>query len=352
MLEKLSNSQENLIVEKLLSGTFFFTWDSTIYKVRSANAELRCLAEYLAGEASEKLKFNELITKKELAKEMDRLGIWTFDQDKRLAASEEVVEEIQVSIYKSFFNHKALENLRKRIASVRKTIDEAKTKKASLDSMTLESYSNMVRDRFTVGLCLSDLSGKKYYNPINFLKQDAFLLDRAYEAWIQEHSIFLYLREISRTQTWRNFWNTKTGDFFNVSHADLNVFQRSIVTFSKMYDSARESMEVPPDEIFADDDAFDGWMTVQRKEAEKKRGQKNADTLSGQKGDEIYMMAPNKADSEKIYDLNTHTDRMKIKGRIQQVGQLEEGKTIEEQNLTDVKRKLRREMIEQVKNRR
>ena len=283
---------------------------------------------------------------------MNRIGIWTFDQDKRLEASEEVVEEIQVSIYKSFFNHKALENLRKRIASVRKTIDEAKTKKASLDSMTLESYSNMVRDRFTVGLCLSDLSGKKYYNPINFLQQDAFLLDRAYEAWIQEHHMFLYLREISRTQPWRNFWNTKTGDFFNAPHVDLNSFQRSTVTFSKMYDGARESMEVPPDEIFNDDDAFDGWMTVQRREAEKKRGQKNADALSGQKGDEIYMMAPTKEDSEKVYDLNTHSDRMKIKDRIKEVGRLEEGQIIEEQNLTDVKRRLRREMIEQVKNRR
>ena len=102
-----------------------------------------------------------------------------------------------------------------------------------------------------------------------------------------------------------------------------------------MYDNARQSPEAPPDEVFNDDDAFDGWSTIQRKEADKYRDQKNADKISGQKGGEIFMVT-NREDAENIYDLNTHSDRMKVKNRLKEVKQAG-GEVIHEHQLSDVK---------------
>jgi hypothetical protein len=129
----------------------------------------------------------------------------------------------------------------------------------------------------------------------------------------------------------------------------LNLFQRNIILFSKMYENARQSPEAPPDEVFEDDDAFDGWMAVQRKEADKDRSKKNADKISGQKGDEIFMVT-GKEDKEKIFDLNDHNERMAIKSKLAEV-KAAGGEEIRESQLSDVKMRLQKELAEMVTNR-
>lgn len=345
MENELSFIERSLFVEKLLSGVFFFRSENNLYKIVTPTAETRTLAEYLALEASEKLKFDELITSSKLKEELNRTGIWTFEQDKKLEASEEVVEELQLSIYRNFLNTKAKEALKKRLKAVRKTIAAARTKKTSLDAMTLEAYHGMVRDRVMVGLSIYDLNGKPCYSPINFLKQDSFLLDQAYSCWLEEHIVYNYVRLLSKTNPWRTYWDTKIGSIFSRPDCDLNSFQRHMILYSNMYDNARKSHEPPTQEVMDDDDAFDGWLVSQRKEAEKDRQQKGADAITGQRGGEVFIVA-DKEDKDRIYDLNTHSNRMALKNKIAEV-KTSQG-TIEEQNLTDVKRELRRQMIDEM----
>jgi hypothetical protein len=116
-----------------------------------------------------------------------------------------------------------------------------------------------------------------------------------------------------------------------------------------MYDNARQSPEVPPDEVFEDDDAFDGWMAVQRKEAEKNRAKNNADKITGQKGDEIFMVT-SKDDRDKVYDLNDYSERMSIKKKLTEVRSAG-GEEIREAQLSDVKMRLQKELAEMVTNR-
>ena len=337
--------EKSAAVEKLLSGVFFFRFHGQIYKIVSPTPEKRNLAEFLAREARQDLNYNQLITKEQLKKVLHQRGIWTSDDDKKLEAAEETIEEIQISIFKNFFNTKAKQSLKRRIAGVRKSIAQAIQKKSSTDHVTLESYTDFVRDRFAVAVSIFDLNGNQQYSAENFFDQDCALLDVAYDKWIEEYSVVPHLREISRTNPWKSYWDADKGTgIFNVSASHLNIFQRNVILYCKMYDNARQSPECPPDDVFEDDDAFDGWATLQRKEAEKNRDQKNADKISGQRGGEIFMLT-DKDDAEKVYDLNSHNERMKIKNRLKEV-QDAGGKEIEEHQLSDVKMRLRKELME------
>lgn len=342
--------QRATIVEKLLSGVTFFRYRSKIYKIINPTKEVRALADFLATEASQELNFSQLMTKEQLKETLHVKGIWTYDQEEKLKASEETIEEIQISIYKNFFHTKAKASLKRRLEGLRKAISKASEKKSSLDNITLEAYFDFIKDRFIVGMSLYDVNDNNIYNADDFFDQDSLMLDKAYDAWISQYAIFPHLREVSRTNPWKSYWDScNNNDVFASFTSELNVFQRNIILFSKMYDNARQSQEVPPDDVFEDDDAFDGWMAVQRKEAKKSREKANADKIAGQKGDEVYMVT-DRDDADSIYNLNDFNDRMHIRRRQKEV-EKGAGEKIHEHQLTDVKMRLQKELAEMVTNR-
>jgi len=339
------------IVDRILSGVVFFRYESNIYKIKSPTTEVRALGDFLAEEAAKDLNFSQLITRKDLKELLNSRGVWTHEDEGKLKTSEKDIEEMQISIYRNFFNSKAKESLKRRLKGLRKAISKANEKRTSLDNITLEAYKDFIKDRFTVGMSLYDVNDSNIYSADCFFEQDAFMLDEAYNAWLSEYAMIPHLREISRTGPWRGYWDScHNVDVFGVSSADLNMIQRNLVLFSKMYDNARQSPEVPPDELFEDDDAFDGWMATQRKEADKNRAKNNADKISGQKGDEIFMVT-SKEDREKIFNLNDHNERMGIKSKLSEV-RAAGGEEIKESQLSDVKMRLQKELAEMVTNRR
>ena len=342
--------EKGTIVEKILSGVVFFRTRKEIYKIISPTKETRGLADFLANEASKDLNFSQLITKEKLKQTLNAKGIWTYEDDSKLKASEDTIEEIQISIYKNFFNSKAKDSLKRRLTGLRKAISQAQGKKSALDNVTLEAYFDFIKDRFMIGMSLYDIKDTKIYNADTFFEQDSLMLDKAYDAWIEQYSIIPHLREVSRTNPWKSYWDScQNTSVFGVGTLDLNLFQRNVILFSKMYDNARQSPDSPPDEVFEDDDAFDGWMAVQRKEADKNRSKKNADKITGQKGDEIFMVT-GREDKDKVFDLNDHNERMSIKNKLSEV-RAAEGEEIKESQLSDVKMRLQKELAEMVTNR-
>lgn len=344
------DQHKSTIAEKLLSGVIFFRTRNILYKIITPTRETRGLADFLAQEAAQDLNFSQLITKEELKKVLNNKGIWTYEDDSKLKISEDSIEEIQISIYKNFFNSKAKNALKRRLIGLRKVIAQANEKKTSLENVTLEAYFDFIKDRFIIGMSLYDINNSKIYDAERFFEQDSLMLDKAYDAWMTEYSMFPYLREVSRTNPWKSYWDScQNNSVFGSSTSDLNIFQRNIILFSKMYDNARQSQETPPDEVFEDDDAFDGWMAVQRKNAEKSRAKNTADKISGQKGDEIFMVT-GKEDKDTIFNLNDHNERMAIRTKLSEV-KAAKGEEIQESQLSDVQMKLQRELAAMVTNR-
>lgn len=97
------------------------------------------------------------------------------------------------------------------------------------------------------------------------------LLDRAVAAWMRAQPTQAEVRELARTDPWRTIWACRDAagrGVFDSPAAGLSEAQKSLVAWTRVYDSAREDAERPSEEILADDDAFDGWMAVRREAAD------------------------------------------------------------------------------------
>jgi len=98
---------------------------------------------------------------------------------------------------------------------------------------------------------------------------------------------------------------------------------------------------LPEDNIIDDDDAFDGWMILQRRENEKNRNKQRAEKMLGNKlgkAGEVFLMAGSKEEAQSIYGLNDPVSQNIIKERNQAV--FNSDKAINETSLPDVQRNL------------
>lgn len=334
-------------VDMLISGVVFFRYNKKIYKVHSPSSEMRTLANFLSSEASEELNFSQLLTKKQLSELYNQKGIWTYEDEEKLKVSQDSIEDLQIAVYKNFFDTRAKESVKRRLVGIRKVISEALMKKGVLFNSSLETYYAFIKDRFLAAIALYDVNNNRIYNPDSIFTENSFMLDKAHDAWLSQYDTMSDVRGLALKGPWRHHWDTcKSIDVFGVPKSDLNIFQKNIVLFSKMYDNARESMDSPPSEVFDDNDAFDGWMASQRKEADKKRSQRNADAITKQKGDEIFMVTSGE-DKDKVFDLNSYNDKMTIKNKLNEV-RAKGGEEIREGELSDVKMKLRKELAQMV----
>lgn len=88
------------------------------------------------------------------------------------------------------------------------------------------------------------------------------------------------IRKVARSGEWRLFWTQGRENLvslFNRTAAEMNINQRSLVYWSKVYDIAFESYDDRPnDDIIADDDRFDEWL-------HQHLAQKSKDNVSGTK---------------------------------------------------------------------
>jgi len=123
-----------------------------------------------------------------------------------------------------------------------------------------------------------------------------------------------------------------------------------------MYENSRESPDCPPDEVFEDDDVFDGWMiSERRKMEEEKKKRRTEKSLPGKldKAQEVFLMAGSKEEAENIYDLNDHENRQIIKERNQfiQYSNKKGDKEIAVTKLPDIQRDIITQSNELRKNR-
>jgi hypothetical protein len=79
------------------------------------------------------------------------------------------------------------------------------------------------------------------------------------------------IREVAKSEDWKSMWASSNGNPFNDSYVDLTDEQRTLLLYSNMYDNARKHPECPDDDVFNDDDMFDGWMIFQKRKSDREK---------------------------------------------------------------------------------
>ena len=347
----MDQGRKNLIVAQLMSGIKFFDIDGQRYKVISPSSEIKLLGEYVYQETLQSVKYDDLITRDKAQMLLNTLDIWRPKDDKDFEDLEKYRDDLKVQLYQALFKSETQKDIRKKLKRTDRILEKAIIKKNSLEHATVEYHAFLTQRQFITALCILDENNQNIYKEKDFWLSDPYIFNNIINKMDQESVPVVEMREIARTEPWRSSWSMGKEKVFGISVKDFNDDQKTIVSLSKMYDNAYESMECPPDDVFADDDMFDGWMIYQRRQREKERKQQDLDRVAGKNAGnagEVFIVAESEQDVDRIQSLNDAGTRRQLQQKFNYI-KSQDG-AVKEKDLPDVKMDLRRQAAEQFKN--
>jgi hypothetical protein len=335
----MDNRDISLYLSRILSGFYIFCHNNTNFKLVYPDINIKYEAELYAQQEYQNNKYNDWISEDDILNVLINIGLWTPDGDTKLKSLEKSIEDIKVDIYKNYINQPKLKSLRKTLANYKKNYHRQYEARHCLDHITADGYSQILKNQYILINSIFDINDKKIFQ--NLENTDFNLLSSLSSTIMHDNIDISVFRKIAQSDIWRNYWSANKDRVFDKSVIDWTDEQRTLVIITKMYDSAHEHPECPPDNIIADDDAFDGWMLMQKRENEKARSKKRTESMLGgklSKAGEVFLMARNKEEAEGIYNLNDPASLNTIKERNTIIGKSDSD--IPEAKLPDVQRNL------------
>jgi hypothetical protein len=347
----MDQTTTGLYLSRILSGYYIFFYSGQKYKLLYPNIDIKYEADIYAQEEYENNKFNDWISDDSIIDSLVSMGLWTYNGDDNLKNLEKQIEDLKVDLYKNFLKPTKVKTLRRTLSNVKNTYNKQYEVRHSFDQYTAQGYSQFLKNQYILIHSLYDTNNNRIFNHLN--NADLKLLDSLsfiVSSNMIDISIF---REIARGDLWRNYWSANNQSLFDKSTINWTDEQKTLIVLTKMYDTAYEHPECPPETVFEDDDMFDGWMILQKRENEKNRNKNRTEKmLEGKKLDkagEVFIVASSKEEAQNIYNLNDHSSRHIIRERENVLHNSSE--TIQDGDLPDVKRQLVMQSNQQFKNR-
>jgi len=209
--------------------------------------------------------------------------------------------------------------VRGKISSVKDYLYKLLSAKHAYDEYTIEGIAKKHRDIFLIENCVKDLDVDPEH-----------LLSTFYSSQLSDTDI----RKIARTSDWVIKWIAmKNG--CRVLSKNLTEEQERLIRWTLVYENMREQEDCPPDEIFADDDAFDGFLSYRIiGDKDSRLMQRIEGRLSGKKYSELYVPVANIEEAKRLDAQNSEQARAIKNARFQQV--IEQG-CVAEQDFKDSK---------------
>ena len=347
----MDNRSISIYLSRILAGFYLFLYNNNKYKLVYPDINVKYDAELYALQEYEDNKFNDWITEDSIVDSLVSMGVWTYNADANLKNLEKQIEDLKVDLYNNFLNPSKIKSLKRTLANTKKAYNNQYNIRHSLDQYTVEGYSQYIKNNYIIIHSLYDHYDNRIFSSYN--DADYRLLNEL-SLTINDNIIDISIfRIIARSDLWKNYWNANKDHLFNRSTIDWTDEQRTLVILTKMYDSAYEHPECPPDNVFDDDDIFDGWMIHQRRENEKNRSKNRTEKmLEGKKlnkAGEVFIMANSQEEAQNIYTLNDNNSKHIIKEREQTISR--SSNNIDASNLPDVQRELTSQINQQFKNR-
>ena len=348
----MDEGRRTFLAYQIMSGIKFISIAEKRYKLIAPSRELKLLAEHVYLDTIAPLRFDNLITTERAATILLGLQIWTGADDVAYKKLETHLEDRKIDLYESLYDKERQKRMRRAIEAIKKGLNKAVSRKHSLDYMTLEYHAQQTKYRFIIALGLRDEDNQPIYTEKTFWNADSAILEQAISILESDIITVEEYRAIARNDPWRTTWTLGKEACFGVPTTEWTDDQKMLATFAKMYDNAYQSMECPPDEVFEDDDMFDGWLAQQRRKREKEQKQKTVDTLNNipDKAQEVFVNAPTRDDADRVYALNDQEARATIKQRQLYVEKHGTEGRVEAEKMPDTQLELRRQQIQEYKD--
>lgn len=325
----------DLYLSRIMCGYYLFLYANKRYKLQYPDISLKYQADILAQQAFEENKYQEWPTLTSIVDIMVDLGLWEYHYENDLKRLESTIEDIKVEMFKNWMDPKKLKTFKKVLYQHTTQYEKLYSQKHAFDHITIDMYAESIKSKFLLSNGIYDENDE-----LLFLKNDSnsILFDRL-AGHISKNTIPIHVfKQIARSSEWMNYWSAKKDDVFLGPSIQWTDEQKNLVLITKMYQNARESPDCPPEEVFNDDDLFEGWAISQRRKYEKEKKQATMESsLPGKlgKANEVFVMANSQEKIKNIYDMNSAQATGIIKERQKA---LKGKQNIQEKDLPDVQR--------------
>jgi len=339
-------TEESKILSRIVSGTYKFRYKSNSLKLIYPSIQLKYEADILFQEVYDEHKYEDWLTLESAQQVLIDNGIWHSSSDQQLFALEKELEQIKINLFLSFTNPIQQLGHRSKLAETNKKYDKYYGIRHSLDHFTLEAFCDHAKNFYILSNSLFDSYGRKFITHQNY---DHSAYQNISNIIAKDSISTKKFRKIARCDLWRNYWSAGRGNVFDKPSAELTDEQRALVIFTKMYESARESVESPPDPVFDDDDMFDGWLAYQHQkqdESKKENSSKNNSKMSN--AQEMFIMANNKKQASSIHNMNSGKSKSVIESRNKAISK---NQNLDASKLPDIQNEIRQQAQQKMRQR-
>jgi hypothetical protein len=352
-MSKMSDNEKETHVSRILSGVIYCKILGKEYLIQQPSLLNRHLAQLYYNKKYEHAKQSGIMTEEQLVDFLLEENLWSHEEEYRLDELPERIEDAKVSLYQSYANYKSRENMRVRLKTIKKEYTNLLKKKSLYRQDSAEAFAETAKMKFDMFAGMTDMNGKNLFRGEDYVSQSDFFCNSLLSKYLSIHLFEEDVRTISRTEPWRGFWNTGKSEsgVFSKPSTELTTEQRSVIAWSRIYDSIFESPDAPPEEVVEDNDMLDGWLILQHRKRKSHAKSQTADSTAGVKGDEVYLFADGKDDAKRIYELNDRSGRGQIRQKQKEIDQAaERGKSLPAEATTEAKLEMRRMSNEKFKS--
>jgi hypothetical protein len=345
----MKQHEREYFVSRIRSGFCMMRERGLNLKILTPTVEQSYESAEVFNDAFNKSYAEEIMDEEDMHLWMREHGLWSDDDDSRVKGLEKDLERLKLEIYNARNDEKKRETIRLYIRAGEQQLSEMHIKKSAYNSNTCEGIASLEKWKWLIENCtfLKD-------NPYDF---EEYTIDYVLHFYQNNFISEKQIRELARTDPWKSTWTIieKCEDtLFRNQGRELGSDQKNILIWSIMYDNIQESLDCPRDDVIEDDDMLDGWLISQRKKNDKDRaeaefeGSTQNDKIKN--SDEIFVMAGNDKDKERVEGLNDMGAMMMKKQREGiLIKNLKEGSATEQSEFFDEKLKMRRRSNEQYK---
>ena len=348
----MNQEYKEYLVNQILAGVIRIKVDGKRFYLEQPTRLQKCISYELYQDTLSDCRYDGFLTSKSAKSFLSSSNIFTSEDQDSLDKLNKDVEECQFQLYTSRLNSEKVRFVRKTLIKVRKLISESLQNKHCLDYVTLEGYASYIKNQYIVHCGLRNADGSRVFADEFSLEKDYKLLEKVISEMTRSVISEKQLREIARTNPWRSYWGAAKEDVFGAPSADMTDNQKALILLTRMYDNARENPECPDDDVFEDDDMFDGWMTFVTRKRKKEKKEQEVDKMLPPKqrnAQELFLVS-NSKDVQTINDLNGMHARMTKKQRkkvIEQKGSARDSDFLD--NKLKIQQQVNRDFISNVK---
>lgn len=304
--------EKQKVLDRIITAHSLISYRGHLYKIYDPRVADRQMGAHIY-ESAYDIFFNKgIATEQETQQLLEDKDLWGPLKEKQLATLEKLRTELRATLPNYEFQSKTKQKTMEQIDSLTAKINKLNSTQNSLNTMTIEHYANIERYKYYLNTLTHILDGptfrpcwptKEEFRAAPDTTVHYFISKVYFDQTINEALI----RELARSEPWRTYWigAIKVGNLFSEPATNWTDFQKALVTWSLIYDSAFESMEPPGSETIENDTLFDAWLENRSKNRGKTTNTDNLGIKSG--AQEVGIVVESEEDARKVYEMNQGT---------------------------------------------